>query len=209
MGPVSFAIQTTDGSARSGQLSTPHGSMQTPGFFPVGTHGAVRGIAPDELRAVGVEGVLANTYHLHLRPGEELIRDGKIAAFTVAGGQGTRREIDNPAMVDWIAGVAPGCRWVTSVCTGVFLLLKAGPARGKRVTTHWGSIERLRDAEGVGEVLDDVRFVRDGNLVSSAGVSAGIDMALWLVGEMFDPAFARRVQKQIEYYPAAPYTAEV
>lgn len=146
---------------------------------------------------------------LRVQPDHGFSDAPNLDVILVPGGQGTRREIDNPAMVDWIAGVAPGCRWVTSVCTGVFLLLKAGPARGKRVITHWGSIERLRDAEGVGEVLDDVRFVRDGNLVSSAGVSAGIDMALWLVGEMFDPAFARRVQKQIEYYPAAPYTAEV
>lgn len=75
MDPVTFEIQATDGLARSGVLSTPHGSMQTPAFFPVGTYGAVRGIAPNELRSVGVEGVLANTYHLHLRPGEELIRD--------------------------------------------------------------------------------------------------------------------------------------
>ena len=74
MDPLSFAVEARDGSARVGRLATPHGPLQTPAFFPVGTHGAVRGIGPDELRAVGVEGVLANTYHLHLRPGEDLIR---------------------------------------------------------------------------------------------------------------------------------------
>jgi queuine tRNA-ribosyltransferase len=61
--------------ARAGRLRTPHGELETPAFFPVGTYGAVRGLAPDELYAAGVQGVLANTYHLHLRPGEQRVRD--------------------------------------------------------------------------------------------------------------------------------------
>ena len=63
----------------------------------------------------------------------------------VPGGQGTRREIENKAMLDWIARIAPTCQWVTSVCTGSLLLTAAGPARGKRITTHWGSIDLLVD----------------------------------------------------------------
>ena len=58
-------------------------------------------------------------------------------------------------------------------------------------------------------VLDDVRYVRDGNLVTAAGVSAGIDMALWLTGQLVSPAFARQVQRYIQYEPAPPYAAEV
>jgi queuine tRNA-ribosyltransferase len=68
-----FEVTATDGEARSGRLWTPHGLLETPAFFPVATHGAVRGLAPDELARVGVQGVLANTYHLHLRPGEQLV----------------------------------------------------------------------------------------------------------------------------------------
>jgi queuine tRNA-ribosyltransferase len=68
-----FALRARDGEARTGRLSTPHGVLETPAFFPVATFGAVRGLAPEELARVGVQGVLANTYHLHLRPGEELI----------------------------------------------------------------------------------------------------------------------------------------
>ena len=68
-----FEIGARDGAARSGRLFTPHGVLETPAFFPVATFGAVRGLSPDELTRVGVQGVLANTYHLHLRPGEELI----------------------------------------------------------------------------------------------------------------------------------------
>lgn len=127
--------------------------------------------------------------------------------LVVPGGQGTRTEVDNPALIAWIAAVAPACTWVTSVCTGSMLLVEAGPARGKRVTTHWNFVETLRERGGAAEVVDDMRFVRDGNVVTSAGVSAGIDMALWLVGQMDDVRFARHVQRRMEYDPAPPYTA--
>jgi transcriptional regulator GlxA family with amidase domain len=94
------------------------------------------------------------------------------------------------------------------VCTGALLLHEAGFARGRRVTTHWSFVEPLRQRGDV-TVLDHVRYVRDGNVVTAAGVSAGIDMALWLVGQLHDPAFARRVQHYIEYHPSPPYAAEV
>jgi transcriptional regulator GlxA family with amidase domain len=126
----------------------------------------------------------------------------------VPGGQGTRREVSNPAVIEWLRKVGEGCRWVTSVCTGALLLHEAGFARGKRVTTHWGFVETLR-ARGDVTVLDDVRYVRDGNLVTAAGISAGIDMSLWLVGQLHSPEFARTVQRYIQYDPAPPYTAEV
>jgi transcriptional regulator GlxA family with amidase domain len=126
----------------------------------------------------------------------------------VPGGQGTRREVGNPVLIDWLRKAGAGCRWVTSVCTGSLLLHEAGFARGKRVTTHWAFVEQLRKRPEI-TVLERTRFVRDGNLVTSAGVSAGIDMALWLVGQIHTPEFARRVQHYIEYYPAPPYTAEV
>ena len=126
----------------------------------------------------------------------------------VPGGQGTRVERANPAMLEFVSRQAAGCRWVTSVCTGVMILLAAGLAGGKRVTTHWAAVDELR-GQGEVTVLEGPRFVRDGNLVTSAGVSAGIDMSLWLLGQLFDPDFAREVQKGIEYFPAPPYSAEV
>jgi len=126
----------------------------------------------------------------------------------VPGGQGTRAEVSNPAMIDYLRAAGAQARWVTSVCTGALLLHEAGFARGKRVTTHWGFVDALR-ARGDVEVLDGPRFVRDGNLVTAAGVSAGIDMALWLVGQLFTPGVARQVQRYIQYEPAPPYSAEV
>jgi transcriptional regulator GlxA family with amidase domain len=125
----------------------------------------------------------------------------------VPGGIGTRREVGNPVLIDWLRKAGARCKWVTSVCTGALLLHEAGFAEGRRVTTHWGFVASLRERGA--NVLDDVRYVRDGNLVTAAGVSAGIDMALWLVGQIHGVTIARQVQRAMEYDPAPPYTAEV
>ncbi len=111
-------------------------------------------------------------------------------------------------MLGWLREQGAGAKWNTSVCTGAFLLHAAGLSTGRRMTTHWSAIEELR-ARGNVTVLDNIRYVRDGNVVSAAGVSAGIDMSLWLVGQLWDPAFARQVQRYIQYDPAPPYGAEV
>ncbi len=71
---VTFEVVASDGAARCGRLTTAHGVVETPVFMPVGTRGAVKSLAPDDLRAAGAQLVLANTYHLFLRPGHELIR---------------------------------------------------------------------------------------------------------------------------------------
>ena len=127
----------------------------------------------------------------------------------VPGGQGTRREVDNPVLIDWLRRIAPGLRWVTSVCTGALLLCEAGLARGRRVTTHWAFIEDLRKRYPDVEVLADVRYVRDENVCTAAGVSAGIDLALWLTGQIWGVDTARKTQRAMEYDPAPPYAAEV
>ncbi len=128
--------------------------------------------------------------------------------LVVPGGAGSRREVDNPVLLEWIAAVADGCSWVTSVCTGSFLLHAAGPARNKQVTTHWGSIERMRALPEV-TVLEDTRHVRDGNVVTAAGVSAGIDMSLWIVGQIYGVEHAKTTQHAMEYYPEPPYAVLV
>lgn len=130
-----------------------------------------------------------------------------VDVLLIPGGQGTRREAENPVILEWIARTAANCAWVTSVCTGSLLLTEAGPAAGRRVTTHWGFTDQLT-ARGKATVLNDIRYVRDGNVVTAAGVSAGIDMALWLVGQMHGVAHARNTQRAMEYDPAPPYTAE-
>lgn len=152
---------------------------------------------------------------VHARKGMRIEADYSFAdapdldVMLVPGGQGTRTELDNPAMLAYLKKAAVGCEWVTSVCTGSQLLASAGPAAGKRVTTHWGYVDTLRERGEAGEVLENIRYVRDGNVVTSAGVSAGIDMSLWLVGQMQGEDHARLTQRAMEYDPAPPYAAAV
>ncbi len=124
----------------------------------------------------------------------------------VPGGQGTRRQVDNEALIDFVRRAGQSASWVTSVCTGAFILRRAGFLAGRRATTHWASLDRLR-AEPDVEVVEQ-RFVHDGNVITAAGVSAGIDMTLYLVGLLASPEVARNVQKVIEYYPEPPYEEE-
>lgn len=131
----------------------------------------------------------------------------RLDVLLVPGGEGTRREENVPGLVAFIRKAAPGCRWVASVCTGAGLLQQAGLLENRRATTHWAHTAELESRGGV-TVVKHTRYVRDGNVVTSAGVSAGIDMALWLVGQLWDPGTARRVQRTMEYDPAPPYAAE-
>jgi transcriptional regulator GlxA family with amidase domain len=123
----------------------------------------------------------------------------------VPGGMGTRREVANPALIGWIKGTP--AEWITSVCTGSLLLHESGHARGRRVATHY-SFEDALEARGDVTVVRDARYVVDGNLVTSQGVSAGIDMALWLVGRLHGRDHARAVRRLIQYDPAPPYLAD-
>ncbi len=132
----------------------------------------------------------------------------RLDVLLVPGAKGSRGE-GHGVLVDWIRKVAPQVRWLTSVCTGAFLLQEAQLLEGKRVTTHWDFIEQLRQRGGNLTVLENRRFVRDGNLVTAAGVSAGIDMSLWLMGQLHGVEVARKVQRLIEYDPAPPYSADV
>lgn len=128
----------------------------------------------------------------------------QLDVLIVPGGMGTRPLADDPTHIDWIKATAATCTWVTSVCTGAILLNSAGLLSGRRATTHWAYVETLREQADV-TVVDDERWVVDGNVVTAAGVSAGIDMSLWLVGQIYDVKHARDVQRVIEYHPAPPY----
>ena len=127
----------------------------------------------------------------------------------IPGGQGARSVIKNANVIKWVKDISQSCEWVTSVCTGSFVLAKAGLTKGKRIATYWGAFDEFERLGLHGDLRANVRYVRDGNLVTSAGVSAGIDMALWLVGQIYSPAFARRVARAMQYDPAPPYLADV
>lgn len=142
---------------------------------------------------------------LRVLPDHDFSSAPELDLILVPGGMGTRTQKDNVTLIDWLAQAAPRCTWVTSVCTGSLLLGAAGQTRGKRVTTHWAFVDTLQKTFPDTEVVSDTRFVRDGQLVTSAGVSAGIDMSLWLLGEIWDVDYARSTQRMMEYDPAPPY----
>jgi transcriptional regulator GlxA family with amidase domain len=122
----------------------------------------------------------------------------------VPGGAGTRPLMQDEEMLRWLREVDRGAKWTTSVCTGSLLLAAAGLLEGKRATGHWLYLEPLREfgAEPVGG-----RYVEDGKAITAAGVSAGIDMALYLVGREVGPEVAQAVQLGIEYDPSPPFDA--
>jgi transcriptional regulator GlxA family with amidase domain len=144
---------------------------------------------------------------MRVLPDHTLADHPALDVLLVPGGQGTRREVTNPALIGWIQAVSATASWTTSVCTGALLLHEAGPARGRRVATHHGFEDAL-EARGDVTVVRDARYVVDGSLVTSQGVSAGIDMALWLVGALHGRDHARAVRRYIQYEPAPPYLAD-
>jgi transcriptional regulator GlxA family with amidase domain len=125
------------------------------------------------------------TSTVSLMPDERLedMESGPIDTLIVAGGTGTRAAEDDERLVEWIADAARRSRRVTSVCTGAFLLARAGLLDGRRATTHWASCAELAARYSAVTVEADPIFVRDGNVATSAGVTAGMDLALALVEE--------------------------
>lgn len=116
--------------------------------------------------------------------------------------------LSNDRAIDWVREQFDKVDYMTAVCTGCLILQKAGLLKGRKATTHWMLIDALKNDPAITE-LPDMRYVRDGKVITSQGISAGIDMALWLVGEIHSPDHARKVRKVLQYDPAPPYTAEV
>ena len=120
----------------------------------------------------------------------------------IPGGHGVTDALADTATIDFIARQAASARWVTSVCTGAFLLGRAGLLTGKRATTHWAYAQLL---PLVGAEPVNARIVEDGNVVTSGGVTSGLDFALTLIGRLHGDAVAQAIQLAIEYDPAPPY----
>ena len=120
------------------------------------------------------------------------------------GGQGTRPLLEDTDHLDWVRRLDAEASLTTSVCTGALVFAKAGLLRGRPVTTHWASLDLLATLEPTAEVRGESRFVDDGNLITSAGISAGIDMALHLVARLHSVERAREVRRGIQYDPEPP-----
>lgn len=120
------------------------------------------------------------------------------------GGQGTRPLMRNPEHVAWVRLQAATVPLMTSVCTGALVYAAAGLLAGRPATTHWESLDLLHELDPTIQVRPDARFVDDGNVITSAGVSAGIDMALHLVARFAGIDRAREVRRAIQYDPQPP-----
>jgi transcriptional regulator GlxA family with amidase domain len=124
--------------------------------------------------------------------------------LVVPGGWGTRRELHNPALLEWLRLRAREVETLTSVCTGALLLGAAGLLNGRRATTHWRSLDWLRESCPMVAVDYGQHVVEDGHVLTSAGIAAGIDLALKVVARYCGEAVARTTARHMEYpYPEA------
>jgi transcriptional regulator GlxA family with amidase domain len=117
----------------------------------------------------------------------------------VPGGQGTRREMHNAVLTDWIEARSQEAELVMSVCTGALLLAKAGLLDGLEATTHHGAIDLLREVAPKTTVHTDRRFVDNGRVICSAGIAAGIDMSLHVLARLLGKEMAVKTAHQMEY----------
>ncbi|MBI3785723.1 MAG: DJ-1/PfpI family protein [Deltaproteobacteria bacterium] len=154
-----------------------------------------------KLIAESVEAV-ETTGGMRVLPDHTLGTTPHLDVLVVPGGWGTRTLIGNQRLLAWIAERAKQVETLTSVCTGAMLLGKAGLLDGRRATTHWRSLDWMRDELPRVSVVRDEHVVEDGNLVTSAGISAGIDMALRVVARHCGETVARATARNMEYpYP--------
>ncbi len=141
---------------------------------------------------------------LRVLPDETWETAPPLEVLVYPGGRGTRAELRDDAVLDWIQGISRSGAVVASVCTGSLVLAAAGLLDGKPATTHWQSLELLPTLGKDIEVRPDDRFVDNGEVITAAGVSAGIDMALHLVARLHSAERAREVRRYIQYDPEPP-----
>lgn len=147
----------------------------------------------------------ATTSGLRLGPVQRMVRQvAPIDTLIIAGGEGVHRAEHDDAVITWVRSAARRSRRVASVCTGAFILARAGLLDGRRATTHWGSCRRLARRYPAVSVDPDPIYVRDGNVLTSAGVTAGMDLALALVEEDLGTPVAMEVARRLVLFARRP-----
>lgn len=143
--------------------------------------------------------VIVATGGLQVIPDSTLADCPALDILVVPGGWGTRREINNEALIAWIAERGKDVETLTSVCTGAMLLGQAGLLDGRRATTHWRFLGWMRQSFPTVTVENRLHVVQDGHVFTSAGISAGIDMALHVVARYYGERVARETARHMEY----------
>jgi len=141
---------------------------------------------------------------LRVLPDRTWAEAGKLDVLVYPGGRGTRRELKDGAVLEWLRGLQGDGALMTSVCTGALVYAAAGFLRERPATTYWSSFPELQQLEPTVEERPDDRFVDSGDVITAAGVSAGIDMALHLVARLHSKERAREVRRYIQYDPEPP-----
>jgi len=176
------------------------------------------------LDAVGPYEVLRHLPDARLRfvapvPGPQSTEDGALAlvadasfddvtaadVLVVPGGRGEVAIRESERALEWVRAIDAASTWTTSVCTGSLILARAGLLAGRRATSHWTALETLR---ALGAEPTEERVVVEGKIVTAAGVSSGIDMALWLAGQLASEEQAKAIQLGIEYDPQPPFDSD-
>lgn len=150
-----------------------------------------------EMILVGTESPVTAFNRLRVIPDVLLEECPRLDILVVPGGKGRLQAMHDRRILQFIQRQAPGLRYLTSVCTGAFLLAEAGLLQGKRATTHFSAIDELRAYPEI-EVVPE-RVVQTGNVICAAGVSSGIDLSLYLLTLLFGEQAAQAVARNIEY----------
>jgi transcriptional regulator GlxA family with amidase domain len=156
-------------------------------------------VPPFDVFTVGVSRIQIRTRGgLLVEPHFSFAEHPMIDVLLIPGGVVTA-ELDAPSVISWIATQARSAQLTASVCTGAFLIGKAGLLGGKRATTHWEDVADLRRLLPDTRVLEETRWVDEGTVVTSAGISAGLDMSLHIVARLAGKELAVRTARQMEY----------
>lgn len=180
-----------------------------PGFAPldaIGPYHALAHIPDHEFMFVGLErGIVADGMNLRVEIDTAIDEIDRCDVLVVPGGMTSHvLARDGHEVIDWIRAIYPTTTWTTSVCTGSLMLGAAGILAGRRATTHWYFHDELKD---YGAIAVDKRVVIDGNVMTGAGISAGIDMALTLNARLAGDEWAQMTQLDMEYAPEPPFNA--
>ncbi|HLT55480.1 MAG TPA: DJ-1/PfpI family protein [Bacillota bacterium] len=161
---------------------------------------------PDATKPFVVKTISENGEMISARNGLKVIPDSSfdnhpdLDILIVPGGYGAEEiEIHNPKVIQWIKQQQATTEITASVCTGAFLLAKAGLLDGKKATTHWMDMERLEQEFPLVSVQHEVKFVDEGPLITSGGISAGINMSFHLISRLYGNSVSKETAKRMEY----------
>jgi len=179
-----------------------------PGFTAldmIGPYEVLRNLSDAEVRFVwhAAGPITADSGVLVIGATHALAQTRSPDVILVPGGPSTPVHARDDALLDWLRRAHQTASWTTSVCSGSVILAAAGLLDGRRATSHWLTIPALK-AFGAVPVADE-RIVQQGNIVTSAGVSAGLDLALWLAGQIGGETRAKAIQLALEYDPQPPF----